>query len=163
MEKQSPEGKAYNRQRMQEVRTEVRQFVEKGSNPYGLNHLGELPTTFEDARRIIIALQDMLDTSRARHIKATKAMQATISLSAADTQTQNTVINNQHIEIVRRGELLNNIKAHSEELAKSMLKAEAAKQESNMQVNSLVTENEKLQRHIETLLSTIAIMNEGMV
>lgn len=163
MEKQSPEEKAYNRQRMLEVRTEVRQFVEKGHNPYGLNHLGELPQTPEDATRVIIALQDMLDDSRARHAKATKAMETTVNFAAGYDQSKNMVIGNQHAEIVRRGDQVKALQQLVDSRNDECVRLSEGWQQANMDVNTTQMENEKLQRRVQTLLDTIAIMNEGMV
>ena len=57
------------RARMKEIRAEVKAFL-KGDT-LGLAHLGDLPNTMEDARRVIIATQDLLDIERDKHHKAT--------------------------------------------------------------------------------------------
>ena len=57
------------RARMKEIRAEVAAFL-KG-NTLGLAHLGDLPNTMEDARRVIIATQDLLEIEREKHRKAT--------------------------------------------------------------------------------------------
>ena len=48
------------RVRMKEIRAEVAAFL-KG-NTLGLAHLGDLPNTMDDARRVIIATRDMAKT-----------------------------------------------------------------------------------------------------
>lgn len=57
------------RVRMKEVRAEVKTFL-KGDT-LGLLHLGDLPNNMEDARRVIIATQDLLEIERNKHRKAT--------------------------------------------------------------------------------------------
>lgn len=58
------------RQRMKEVRQTVASFL-NGNNPDNLNHLGELPTNMDDARRVIVALHDLVEKGRTKHRKAT--------------------------------------------------------------------------------------------
>lgn len=57
------------RARMKEIRAEVKAFL-KGDT-LNLAHLGDLPNTMEDARRVIIATQDLLEIERDKHRKAT--------------------------------------------------------------------------------------------
>ena len=57
------------RARMKEIRAEVKAFL-KGDT-LGLAHLGDLPSNMEDARRVIIATQDLLEIERDKHRKAT--------------------------------------------------------------------------------------------
>ena len=57
------------RARMKEIRAEVKAFL-KGDT-LGLAHLGDLPNNMEDARRVIIATQDLLEIERDKHRKAT--------------------------------------------------------------------------------------------
>lgn len=57
------------RARMKEIRAEVKAFL-KG-NTLGLAHLGALPNNMEDARRVIISTQDLLEIERDKHRKAT--------------------------------------------------------------------------------------------
>lgn len=57
--------------RMQQIRQEVNDYLSgKHGNPWGISHLGELPETMDDARRVIVALQDLLDAKTKRHQKA---------------------------------------------------------------------------------------------
>lgn len=58
------------RVRMKEIRADVAMF-NAGSNPWGISHLGELPENFDDARRVIVAVQDLFEDARNRHRKAT--------------------------------------------------------------------------------------------
>jgi hypothetical protein len=72
------DDKAAKRAAMADTRRVVRNFVYKGKNPRKLNHLGEMPVNKDEATRIIIALQDLLDTERAAHHKATTHIAALI-------------------------------------------------------------------------------------
>ena len=58
------------RVRMKEIRAEVKAYL-KGENPNGLLHMGELPDNLEDARRVIVAVQDLMEIEREKHRKAT--------------------------------------------------------------------------------------------
>ena len=58
------------RVRMKEIRAEVNAYL-KGENPNGLLHMGELPDNLEDARRVIVAVQDLMEIEREKHRKAT--------------------------------------------------------------------------------------------
>lgn len=57
------------RQRMKEIRQIVASFL-NGNNPDNLNHLGELPTNMDDARRVIVALHDLVEKARTKNRKA---------------------------------------------------------------------------------------------
>lgn len=57
------------RVRMKEIHTKMRAFL-KG-NTLGMADLGDLPNNMEDARRVIIATQDLLEIERDKHRKAT--------------------------------------------------------------------------------------------
>ena len=59
------------RVRMKEVRQELNMFVDQKANPWGISHLGELYDDKADKTRLIIALQDKLETSDKKHRKAT--------------------------------------------------------------------------------------------
>lgn len=58
------------RVRMKEVRAEVRMYVENGTNPWGIPHIGHLYETQEDMARAMIALHDMYDARAEKHNKA---------------------------------------------------------------------------------------------
>lgn len=58
------------RVRMKEIRAEVNAYL-KGQNPNGLLHMGELPDNLGDARRVIVAVQDLMEIEREKHRKAT--------------------------------------------------------------------------------------------
>lgn len=71
------------RVRMKEIRSEVAMYVgPKKSNPGGLSHLGELPKNMADARRVIIALQDLLEKSTERHKKASNRIRDFLQMKA---------------------------------------------------------------------------------
>lgn len=59
------------RVRMKEIRAEVAMYLKGDSNPAGISHLGELPDNMEDARRVIVALQDLFEKEKTKHRKAT--------------------------------------------------------------------------------------------
>jgi len=57
--------------RMKEIRNEVSLYLKGGTNPWGINNLGELPENMDDARRVIIAIQDLFEKEKSKHDKAT--------------------------------------------------------------------------------------------
>ena len=81
---------------MKEVRAEVKLYVEGKSNPHGLNNLGELPLDMDHARRIIIALQDMLDDQINRHARASDHIAG--MMAVADTVDDIYQINTEQLE-----------------------------------------------------------------
>ena len=74
------------RARMKEIRAEVSAFL-KG-NTLGLAHLGDLPNNMEDARRVIIATQDLLEIERDKHRKATLHICELVSILEGMGETQ---------------------------------------------------------------------------
>lgn len=74
------------RARMKEIRAEVAAFL-KG-NTLGLAHLGDLPNTMEDARRVIIATQDLLEIERDKHRKATLHICELVAILDGMSETQ---------------------------------------------------------------------------
>lgn len=58
------------RRRMKEIREDVNSFL-KGKGPAQMTYLSELPDNMDDARRVIIALHDLLEKERKKHDKAT--------------------------------------------------------------------------------------------
>lgn len=86
------------REAMKAVRADVRTYME-GANPLGLDHLGDYPQDMETARRTIIALQDMLETSMDRHNKASDHIRNMIQVREYDNaqfnaQTANSIMVN---------------------------------------------------------------------
>ena len=79
------------RERMKEIRAEVKMYIEGGSNPWGISHLGELysnQSESDDRTRMIIALQDMLEDERRRHNKATNHVAELVAITDEMTMQQ---------------------------------------------------------------------------
>lgn len=74
------------RDRMKEIRAEVKAFL-KGDT-LGLAHLGDLPNTMDDARRVIIATQDLLEIERDKHRKATLHISELVAIFDEMNKTQ---------------------------------------------------------------------------
>ena len=88
------------RARMKEIRAEVKAFL-KGDT-LGLAHLGDLPSNMDDARRVIIATQDLLELEREKHRKATNHICELVHLlngAAMQLDTEASVIQSQEIRI----------------------------------------------------------------
>ena len=88
------------RERMKEVRADVRLFVENGDNPWGINHIGEMYTDPKDMVRGMIALHDMLDIRIQRHNKASNhvadllATQDVLGATICELNATNAFLNN---------------------------------------------------------------------
>lgn len=88
MAKKVKENAVDPRVRMKEVREDVKNAMK--TMPEGMSHLGQYPQNMADARRTIIALQDMLEERTARHSKASNLVR---ELREADTiNYTNTII-----------------------------------------------------------------------
>jgi hypothetical protein len=74
------------RVRMKEVRANVAVYL-KGDT-FGLAHLGEMPNNMEDARRVIIAVQDLLETEKRKHGKATNHICELVHLLNESVESQ---------------------------------------------------------------------------
>ena len=74
------------RARMKEIRAEVKAFL-KGDT-LGLAHLGDLPNNMENARRVIIATQDLLEIERDKHRKATLRICELVAILDRMNETQ---------------------------------------------------------------------------
>ena len=74
------------RARMKEIRAEVKAFL-KGVT-LGLAHLGDLPSNMEDARRVIISTQDLLEIERNKHRKATLRICELVAILDGMSETQ---------------------------------------------------------------------------
>lgn len=80
------------RVRMKEVRAEVTAYL-KGENPKDLSHLGELPTNWDDAVRVIIATQDLLEMEREKHRKATNHICELVHILDGMSEVQQELMN----------------------------------------------------------------------
>ena len=115
------------RARMKEIRAEVKAFL-KGDT-LGLDHLGDLPSNMEDARRVIIATQDLLEIERDKHRKATLHICELVHLydevSGYNEEMMNTIMN-QGREIMHLQQL--NAR-HEQEIAATRRDAQVKRQE----------------------------------
>jgi hypothetical protein len=87
---------------MKEIRAEVKAFL-KGDT-LGLAHLGDLPNNMEDARRVIIATQDLLEIERDKHRKATLHICELVAIldGMSETQHELMLMVNQHDAHIRQ-------------------------------------------------------------
>lgn len=115
------------RARMKEIRAKVKAFL-KGDT-LGLAHLGDLPNTMEDARRVIIATQDLLEIERDKHRKATTHICELVHLydevSGYNEEMMNTIMN-QGREIMHLQQLNGH---HEQEIAATRRDAQVKRQE----------------------------------
>lgn len=74
------------RARMKEIRADVKAFL-KGDT-LGLAHLGDLPNNMEDARRVIISVQDLHEIEREKHRKATMHICEMVNILDGMEETQ---------------------------------------------------------------------------
>lgn len=63
-------NKEESKKAMLRVRAYVKNFTMKGKNPDKLDNLSQYPKNMGDAKRTIIALQDLLEATNERHKKA---------------------------------------------------------------------------------------------
>lgn len=142
------------RVRMKEVRADVRAFVE-GKAPEWMQdmpHLGEYPKNMEDAKRTIIALQDMLERSTERHQKASdhilnlrRMEQFTSEISMEAVKASLKEIEMRDYEIKRLKNVIEKGMAENHEIHKALCEA-----------NSRAAETEN--RYMQTLTKLDAAM-----
>lgn len=89
------------RRLMREARLRVKRYL-KGKDNQDLNHLGEMPESYDDAIRIIIALQDLLETETTAHKKATDHI---VSLLEECNNMNGAAIQQQFFEEIRHESL----------------------------------------------------------
>lgn len=75
------------RVRMKEIRAKVKAYL-RGENPNDLLHMGELPDNLEDARRVIVAVQDLMEIEREKHRKATNHICELVHILDGMSETQ---------------------------------------------------------------------------
>ena len=115
------------RVRMKEIRAKVKAFL-KGDT-LGLAHLGDLPNNMEDARRVIIATQDLLEIERDKHRKATLHVCELVAILDGMNETQQelmTMVNQRDREI---GQLRQLNGLHEQEIAATRRDAQVKRQE----------------------------------
>lgn len=147
------------RVRMKEVRAEVKMYANKTANPLGINNLGDLPTNMADARRVIIALQDMLEDSKQRHNKASDhvlELKTVIEKSAVqsfDTGLRHSI---KYAEYITKQKLLN-IEIEELKVEKDRLdKGWAAANERNLYANQdIMALRKKLDAAMTTLKTSL--------
>jgi hypothetical protein len=114
------------RVRMKEIRTEVASFLQ-GYNPKGLSHLGDLPQDMPDARRAIIAVQNLLDIEMKKHKKATEHVASLIHVreeSIEYIEHLHDVVHKQTLQIGKLTQLLERSNDTSVVLHKALQKSE---------------------------------------
>jgi hypothetical protein len=95
------------RARMKEIRAEVKAYL-KG-DILGLAHLGDLPNNMEDARRVIIATQDLLEIEHDKHLKATNHVAELVSILDEMSENQQdllTMIHQSDIQIYQLNQVV---------------------------------------------------------
>ena len=123
------------RARMKEIRAEVAAFL-KG-NTLGLAHLGDLPNTMEDARRVIIATQDLLEIERDKHRKATLHICELVAILDGMSETQQelmTMVNQRDREIYQLQQI---VRLYEQEIKASRHEAQTQRQERDAVLTTL--------------------------
>lgn len=147
------------RKLMAAARQRVKAFFKGVTN--GMAHLGELPTNLSDARRIIIALQDLYEESKARHHGATvKVAELKDQLDSVATITA-TIINDANFRIQHGSKVT---VALNEE--NKMLRDEIARLNDNVEdlrnnLDIVIAEANELNEERDTMIDAVRIMSRG--
>ena len=130
------------RARMKEIRAEVKAFL-KGDT-LDLAHLGDLPDTMEDARRVIIATQDLLEIECDKHRKATLHICELVSILNGMQQNKldAMVMISQRDREIRQLHQLNNL--HKQEITASRREAQHMRQQRDAVLTTM-----RLERNME--------------
>ena len=112
------------RARMKEIRAEVKAFL-KG-DILGLAHLGDLPNNMEDARRVIISTQDLLEIERDKHRKATLHICELVAILDGMSETQHelmSMVNQRDYQIRGLNQVVDTTETHGRQVLASAQKA----------------------------------------
>ena len=143
--------KAEKVSRMKDVRTDVKTYManpKQWDQAWGISHLGEYPTTMADARRTIIALQDLLTDRTERHETATNMVQTMKHVDQANLSLENTILAGQQTkDLVASQEWAYYLQSHCETNGKTIV-------EQNVEIDKLTHEK-------AALMATIKMLMEG--
>jgi hypothetical protein len=101
------------RVRMKEIREDVTAYLKGKTVPQGMSHLGQMPENMADARRMIVALQDLYEKEAGKKAKASNYICNLIHLlDGLETiiQSQMTMIDSHRLEIA---DLRSNLEAEN--------------------------------------------------
>ena len=149
--------KQYDRKRMLEVRSEVKQYL-LGNNPKKFNNLSDMPQSMSDAKRVIIALQDRLEREVKAHHKATNIVRK----QGENLSESNIIIGLQHMQILEAQNdttiqmTLNN--AHTDECTR----LSEGWNEASKKVLRLNLHNSDLQEKLDAAMQTLHTSMESM-
>lgn len=148
--------------RMLEVRADVKTRL-KSDNFGGVLHLGLVPKNLSDARRYIVALQDLLEDSTGRHDLATahvEELNAQMKHVSAFAEYQSALIKHAHQMAIRKEE---QAVLQAEDREVEFMKLSSGWDASMIEALDAKAETKKLQLRVDALLSTIAILSEGSI
>ena len=128
--------------RMKEIRAEVKAFL-KGDT-LDLVHLGDLFSNMEDACRVIIATQDLLEIERDKHRKATLHICELVAILDGMSETQHELMQmvNQRDHQIHELQQLNN--HHEQEIVTTRREAQHMRQQRDAVLTTM-----KLERNME--------------
>lgn len=131
------------RARMKEIRAEVKALLK--DDTLGLAHLGDLPSNMEDARRVIIATQDLLEIERDKHRKATLHICELVAILDGMSETQQelmTMVNQRDRDI---GQLRQLNALHEQEIVATRRETQNMRQQRDAVLTTM-----RLERNMET-------------
>ena len=139
------------RARMKEIRADVKAFL-KGDT-LGLAHLGDLPNNMEDARRVIISTQDLLEIERDKHRKATLHICELVAILEGMSQNEldAMVMISQYDREIHQLHQLNNL--NQQEITALRREVQHVRQQRDAVLTTM-----KLERTMETPTSTQGII-----
>lgn len=148
------------RERMKEIRAEVKTYVD-GANPGGLEHLGELPENMEDAVRVIIALQDLLEKSMVRHKKASDNILELRHFMEQEALNNLKLFSKIMVDRSKDKEEIKSLKKENEEITENNDAIVGDLIEFNDKLVELSETTEAVKRERDTLLETVAILSHN--
>lgn len=128
------------RVRMKEIRTEVNVYFR--DNPHKFTHLGQLPENIGDARRVIIAVQDLYEIEKEKHRKATTRICALIDILDEMVEVQTDLMN-----------ASDNVQTEMEQMHKYI---EYKEQE----IRDTQHETQKMRHERDSVLTTMKLLNQ---
>lgn len=150
------------RLRMKEVRDDVLKYVNGVSSLGKIRNLGEYPKNMADARRTIIALQDMLDDSVGRH---TRASDHIVELKQDSNDIHDefaNLLNEATIEIIKKGTKLRELRKNLDDSHNESARLCEGWKAADLTIENTEINLEEAEDRLEAALTTLYTVMEGV-
>ena len=146
------------REQMKIIRSDVKRYLH-GFNPRKLRNLGEMPTNMDDARRVIIALQDTLEKSVSSHARATELVEGLKQCDEANFHNTQTVLTSNAMDVSALKNEITHLKRRLETSTEYEHTTQQRLNQSNVDLGEAKNTIRTLQAEKTALMSTVGIFS----